>query len=94
VLFTQAPGERSLIPGRYWLVLGAALWAVANAGQPPAPPPPPPAPPESSSPDVPDAEFIEFLGADDHGDTEWWEFLKKAPPGADDPPAAPPGARQ
>jgi hypothetical protein len=69
------------------------MWLVAIAGQPPAPPPPPP-PPESSSQDPPDAEFIEFLGADDHGDTEWWEFLKKAPPGTDDAgKSQPQGAR-
>jgi hypothetical protein len=42
-----------------------------------APPPPRPA-------DAPDDEFIEFLGEDDHGDSAWWEFLKKQQ-GSQDP---------
>lgn len=81
-----------MIAGRYWLVLSAAMGLAAIAGQPPAPPPPPPS--ESSSQDTPDAEFIEFLGADDHGDAEWWEFLKKATPGTEDTDKSQPqGAR-
>jgi hypothetical protein len=60
---------------------------------------PPPAPPPSSSSTgatqtpaqgTPDEDFIEFLGADDVGDAAWWEFLKKAPPRGDNPPAPPP----
>jgi hypothetical protein len=35
--------------------------------------------------DAPDDEFIEFLGEDDHGDSAWWEFLKKTPPGDQNP---------
>ncbi|MGO9512040.1 MAG: hypothetical protein ACLP2F_00155 [Steroidobacteraceae bacterium] len=79
-----------MIVARYWLVLGAAMWiaagAAASAGEPP--PPPPPTPPQSTSPDVPDEEFIEFLGADDHGDAAWSELLKNA--AARQQPAAPP----
>jgi hypothetical protein len=60
--------------------------------------PPPPAPPSSSSAGAtqtqpqgaPDDDFIEFLGADDVGDAAWWEFLKKAPPRGENPPAPPP----
>jgi len=33
----------------------------------------------------PDDEFIEFLGADDVGDSAWWEFLKKSGPTPGDP---------
>jgi hypothetical protein len=81
-----------LISPKYWLLLGTALWAVCAAGQPPAQAPPPQpgkanVPPPS---DVPDEEFIEFLGEDDHGDAAWWEFLKKAPPGKQDPATPPP----
>jgi hypothetical protein len=58
---------------------------VANAGQPTDP-----APPQSTSADEPDEEFIEFLGADDHGDdAAWRELLKNAPSGKQKP-AAPP----
>jgi hypothetical protein len=35
--------------------------------------------------DAPDDEFIEFLGEDDHGDSAWWEFLKKTPQGNQNP---------
>jgi hypothetical protein len=77
-----------LTRGRYWLVLGAAMWAAAVAG----PPPPPPGTDRSASADVPDDELIEFLGADDHGDAAWWEFLKNAQPGTDKPGADKPGA--
>src|SRR5580698_11342700 len=72
---------------RHWLALGAALWGFGamgqTSGQPPAPAPPaePPAsrapPPAQRPADTPDDELIEFLGEDDHGDTAWWEFLKK-----------------
>jgi hypothetical protein len=58
---------------------------VANAGQPTTDP----APPQSTSADEPDEEFIEFLGADDHGDdAAWRELLKNAPSGKQNP--APP----
>jgi hypothetical protein len=33
---------------------------------------------------------LEFLGSDDVGDAAWWEFLKKAPPSGNNPPATPP----
>ena len=60
--------------------------------------PPPPAPPSSSSAGAtqtqpqgaPDDDFIEFLGTDDVGDAAWWEFLKRAPPRGENPPAPPP----
>ena len=57
--------------------------AGALAGQPSAPAPTP-------AQDTPDDEFIEFLGRDDVGDAEWWEFLKKSAPRADQAPAPPP----
>ncbi|MGO9426359.1 MAG: hypothetical protein ACLQAR_04885 [Steroidobacteraceae bacterium] len=80
-----------MIAGRNWLVLGAAMWAVASAGQPPArPAPPPPAPAESTSPNEPDEEFIEFLGADDHGDADWSELLKNAAANSQRPATPPP----
>jgi hypothetical protein len=88
-----------LISPKYWLLLGTALWVVGAAAQAQAPAPQPGksapnAPPPSSS-DVPDEEFIEFLGEDDHGDTAWWEFLKKAPPAQRNPATPPPqGAKQ
>ena len=87
---------------RYRLVLGALLWAAAVRAQPPAqaPAPPPAAPaghpqaaPPPASQDEPDAEFIEFLGEDDHGDTAWSEFLKRAQHGAQNP-SPPQGTKQ
>jgi len=75
------------------LVAGVMVCAGAMAA------PPPPAPPPSSSTagatqtqpqGAPDDDFIEFLGADDVGDAAWWEFLKKAPPRGENPPAPPP----
>jgi len=57
-------------------------------GQPSAQPPQPPGrtPQAAQRPtDAPDDEFIEFLGEDDHGDSAWWEFLKKTQPGSQDP---------
>jgi hypothetical protein len=63
------------------------MWAVAVGGQQP---PPPPGANQPTSPGVPDDEFIEFLGADDHGDAAWWEFLKNAPPDTDQAGASPP----
>ena len=87
---------------RYRLFLGALLWAAALRAQPPAqaPPPPPAAPaghaqaaPPPASQDPPDEEFIEFLGEDDHGDTAWSEFLKRAQRG-DQNPTPPQGTKQ
>jgi hypothetical protein len=87
---------------RYRLVLGALLWAAALRAQPPAqvPAAPPPAPPghsQTATPpppqDVPDEEFIEFLGEDDHGDSAWSEFLKRAQHGAQNP-APPQGTKE
>jgi hypothetical protein len=46
--------------------------------------------PPAASRSAPDDDFIEFLGRDDVGDAAWWEFLKKAPPRREIPPAAPP----
>jgi hypothetical protein len=47
--------------------------------------------PASSPPGgAPDEGFIEFLGSDDVGDAAWWEFLKRAPPRGNNPPAPPP----
>ncbi len=68
--------------------------AAAHAAQPPAEPqktaPAAAAPPPASKGDAPDDEFIEFLGSDDVGDAAWWEFLKRAPPRGNNPPAQPP----
>jgi hypothetical protein len=75
---------------RSWLLFGA-LCATANATPPAPSPTPPPAPPRASTPaPPPDEGFLEFLGSDDVGDAAWWEFLKKAPPTGNNPPATPP----
>lgn len=76
--------------GRRWLIVAAMLCAACARAQnpPPAPPPPreqpaPPAQPQSPPPPregEPDEGLLEFLGADDVGDTAWWEFLKKSHP--------------
>jgi len=64
------------------------------AAQPPAPAPTAaPAGPASKA-DPPDEGFIEFLGSDDVGDAALWEFLKRAPQRANDPPAPPPDAKK
>jgi hypothetical protein len=51
-------------------------------------------PPTASAPaskvDPPEDGFIEFLGSDDVGDSALWEFLKRAPPRGNTPPAPPP----
>jgi hypothetical protein len=70
--------------------------APADQGQNPAQLPPAPghAPAAAQRPaNSPDDEFIEFLGEDDHGDSAWWEFLKKTPPG-DQNPAQPQSPKQ
>ncbi len=71
-----------------WLGLGLYMAMTTAAYSGPSPPPPPPPPPPNSSP--PDESLIEFLGADDVGDTGWWEFLKNADPRAEQPPPTPP----
>lgn len=77
-------------------MLGMALCAAAMAAPPPpTTPPPAAATPQTPPAGAPDEDFIEFLGADDMGDAAWWEFLKKAPPRGDSPPATTPqGAKQ
>src|SRR5277367_5066521 len=91
----QPPVENRVTAGRLWLLLGMACCAAAIAAPPPAPATPPPAASQPSSPGAPDDDFIEFLGADDVGDAAWWEFLKKAPPRGQSPPAtAPQEAKQ
>ena len=90
---------------RYWLALGAVLWGLTALGQTPGPgqapaqpagPPPGQAPPAAQPPpaEAPDDEFIEFLGEDDHGDSAWWEFLKKTPPGSQNPAPPPQSPKQ
>ena len=64
------------------------------AAQPPPTSPPPPAAVPASKADPPDEGFIEFLGSDDVGDAALWEFLKRAPQRANDPPAPPPDAKK
>jgi hypothetical protein len=83
--------RRGLLP----LVLCAAANAAPPQAAPVSPPAtPPPAAPGAAAPATstvpPDEGFLEFLGSDDVGDAAWWEFLKKAPPRGNDPPAAPP----
>lgn len=68
-------------------------------GQAPAPPagtPPGRAPPATQPPpaNAPDDELIEFLGEDDHGDSAWWEFLNKSPPGSQNPAPPPQSPKQ
>jgi hypothetical protein len=76
-------------PGRICLLLGAVC-ATANAA-PPASAPPAASPTVAASATVaPDEGFLEFLGSDDVGDAAWWDFLKKAPPRGNVPPASPP----
>jgi hypothetical protein len=76
------------------LLTATVACAAAHAAQPPAQSqkPAPVAAPQPSVPpgDVPDAEFIEFLGSDDVGDTAWWEFLKRVPPRGNNPSTPPP----
>jgi hypothetical protein len=86
------------MPGRHWLLAGVLVCAAAIADTPPpgaqqSPSPGTQSPPgatQSPSQGAPDDDFIEFLGADDVGDAAWWEFLKKAPPRGNSPPATPP----
>jgi hypothetical protein len=78
--------------GRRWLFL-SAVCAVANAAPPPQTPPSQTQAPQTvrtAGTDTSDEGFIEFLGSDDVGDAAWWEFLKRAPPRGNDPPATPP----
>jgi hypothetical protein len=76
-------------PGRICLLLGAVC-AAANAAPPAASPPAAsPTVPSSSATGAPDESFLEFLGSDDVGDAAWWDFLKKAPPRGNVPPAPP-----
>jgi hypothetical protein len=67
------------------MVLIVALGTVATAAQPPAGAPVPSGGKNGSVPDnatsgdgTPDDDFIEFLGSDDVGDTDLWEFLKNS----------------
>jgi hypothetical protein len=80
----------TLRPGRICLLLGAVC-AAANA-EPPEPTPPAASPTVTSpapATGAPDESFLEFLGSDDVGDAAWWDFLKKAPPRGNVPPAPP-----
>jgi hypothetical protein len=81
---------RWLMSGGFGLWLGMAACAVSLAAPQPLPGAPPPAAPPASSQGTPDDDFIEFLGGDDVGDADWWEFLKKVPPRGETPPATPP----
>jgi hypothetical protein len=88
-----------------WVGVALSAAAIAGPPPPPPPgtqPPPagaqappvkaqaPPAGAQSPPQGTPDDDFIEFLGGDDVGDAAWWEFLKKVPPRAGNPPATPP----
>jgi hypothetical protein len=57
------------------------------ATKPAAPPAPPRIPPAKAGES--DDDFIEFLGSDDTGDADWWEFLKKRGVARPKPPAPP-----
>ena len=74
----------------HWLLVSAALCAVAIAAPPAPAPAAPPAPSPAPSRGAPDDDFIEFLGRDDVGDAAWWEFLKRVPARGENPPATPP----
>jgi hypothetical protein len=63
-----------------------AVAAAAAVAAPDPAPPPPGAPPDDS--------FIEFLGADDVGDAQWWEFLNNAEPLGEDPSPPPQDAKR
>jgi hypothetical protein len=79
-------------PARICLLLGVVC-ATANAAPPPASAPPaasPTVPASAPATVAPDEGFLEFLGSDDVGDAAWWDFLKKAPPRGNVPPASPP----
>ena len=80
-------------PARICLLLGVVC-ATANAEPPPPPPASPAASPTATASEpatvAPDEGFLEFLGSDDVGDAAWWDFLKKAPPRGNVPPASPP----
>jgi hypothetical protein len=77
--------------GRICLLLGVVC--AAAIAEPPAPPaasPPVTSAASASATVAPDESFLEFLGSDDVGDAAWWDFLKKAPPRGNVPPASPP----
>jgi hypothetical protein len=74
-------------------VLLSAWCAIASAAPPPASTPAaaPATPAATPGQPVPaDEGFLEFLGSDDVGDAAWWEFLKRAPPQGNVPPAPSP----
>jgi hypothetical protein len=68
-------------------VPGVATPGVATSGVPTSGVP---------APDTaaPDDDLIEFLGADDVGDADWWEFLKKSAHSRDPPRVPPQDAQQ
>jgi hypothetical protein len=82
------------------VALGALLWAMVSAAQPPGPKAAAPAggraPPAQPPADTPDEDFIEFLGKDDHGDPAWSDMVKKAQqqPGQQNPPPPSQGTKQ
>jgi hypothetical protein len=73
-----------------WLLLSAVWCGAAHAAPPPNDTPPNDTPPPAAAPGTPDDELIEFLGSDDVGDADWWEFLKKVPQRGENAPAPPP----
>ena len=76
--------------GKCWPLLAAMVCGAAAAQTPPVPQPARPAPPQTAArEDSPDEDLLEFLGSDDVGDTDWWEFLKRAPARGNRPPPPP-----
>ena len=62
------------------LMLSVFLSGAAIASPPAASPPPPAVPPASQPVPSPEDSLFEFLGADDVGDTRWWDYLRQSPP--------------
>ena len=76
--------------------MAGVIVCAGSMAAPPAQPSPSSAEATQAQPQgAPDDDFIEFLGADDVGDADWWEFLKEVPPRGENPPATPPqGTKQ
>ena len=78
---TTVDPHLKLRPG-WWSSMSLASAMTAASGTATAPPAKPAPPPPN------DESFIEFLGADDVEDADWWEFLKAKDPRPDPAPTA------
>lgn len=99
-----------ILARHWLILVGASLWGLSAGGQAPAPAQSaspgkaagPTAPPVQSPPagagrpaaGDPDADFIEFLGEDDHGDQAWWELLNRTQARGQDPAPTPQAPKQ